>query len=93
MKHVVKKKGTFDYELELDEFFPRCAHDFYLESDAYYVCRKCGEVAFVATATTEELWMAFKIAVAYHTNPDSSMTLLLPDPPLWFKEFQLGEKK
>lgn len=90
---ALKKEDVFDYEIEVSEKAPRCSHDFYLESDAYYVCHRCGEVAFVATATTEELWMAFKIAIAYHTNPESSITLLLPDPPIWFKEFQLGEKK
>lgn len=90
---ALKKKGTFDYEVLLSNKQSMCAHAFYIESEAYYVCYKCGEVAFVSGATTEELWMAFKIAIAYHTNPESSMTLLLPDPPMWFREFQLEEKK
>ena len=88
-----KKRTGFDYELAVDGGFPKCKHDFYLESDAYYLCRKCGAVAFVATATTEELWLAYRIAVSYHSDPRYSLTLLLPDPPIWFKEFELGEKK
>ena len=82
----------FEYRDGRDEFVPACEHDFYLEDDAYYVCRKCGAVMFVEDATTEQLWRAFRIAVAYHADARSSLTLLLVDPPMWFKEFELGDK-
>ncbi|HDH96262.1 MAG TPA: hypothetical protein ENF73_00875 [Proteobacteria bacterium] len=66
-----------------------CAHDFYLEDDAYYVCSRCGAVMFVDSASVEELWRAFRIAVAYHADPRYSLTLLLVDPPKWFTEFEI----
>jgi len=88
---AANRNDSLGYESESGRAERECEHDFYLEDDAYYVCQKCGAVMFISSATTEELWRAYRIAIAYHADPRYSLTLLLVDPPAWFWEFEAGD--